>query len=158
MKPRVLLLATMISTGLAMSGASIAQDQTMQPAATPQNTMQQPTTAPQTSAAQQPSAAAQNSTMQPPAAAPTNAMPTNGGTNSATYNSSQGQLTVNSKTAPTPSTASPPSFEQLSEGSNVITKEQAKAFPPLANDFIYVSGHSDHITKSQYEHWLQHLN
>jgi hypothetical protein len=77
---------------------------------------------------------------------------------SATYNSSQGQLTVNSKTGNVPSTASPPSFEQLSGGSTMITQEQAQAYPPLANDFIHVAGHSDHINKSQYEHWLQNLN
>jgi hypothetical protein len=143
MKPRTLLLASMITTGLLMSGAVIAQDQTMQPSATPQN-----------SAAQQPSAAAQNSTMQPPAGAPAATTPSS----SATYNSSQGQLTVNSKTGNVPSTASPPSFEQLSGGSKMITQEQAQAYPPLANDFIHVAGHSDHITKSQYEHWLQNLN
>jgi hypothetical protein len=162
MKSRTLLLATMISTGLVMTGAAIAQDQTMQPAAMPQTTMQQTTTAPQNSAAQQPSAAAQNSTMQPPAQAPAttaqSSMPANGGTDSATYHSSQGQVTINSTMGQTPSTASPPSFEQLSGGSKVITKEQANAFPPLANDFSYVAGHSDHITKSQYDHWLQNLN
>lgn len=154
MKPRTLLLASMISTGLLVSAAVIAQDQTMQPTATPQNTMQQPTTAQQNSAAQQPSAAAQNSTMQPPAGAPPATTPSS----SATYNSSQGQLTVNSKTGNVPSTASPPSFEQLSGGSTMITQEQAQAYPPLANDFIHVAGHSDHINKSQYEHWLQNLN
>ncbi|RUL67198.1 hypothetical protein EKH79_00935 [Dyella dinghuensis] len=154
MKPRTLLLASMVSTSLLVSGAVIAQDQTMQPTATPQNTMQQPTTAQQNSAAQQPSAAAQNSTMQPPAGAPAATTPTS----SATYSSSQGQLTVNSKTGNVPSTASPPSFEQLSGGSKMITQEQAQAYPPLANDFIHVAGHSDHITKSQYEHWLQNLN
>jgi hypothetical protein len=157
MRPRTLLLASMISTGLLMSGAVTAQDQTMQPTATPQNTVQQPTTAPQTSAAQQPSAAAQNSTMQPPSGAPV-ATQGSSTTSSATYNSSQGQLTVNSKTGNVPSTTSPPSFEQLSGGSKMITQEQAKAYPPLANDFIHVAGHSDHITKSQYEHWLQNLN
>jgi hypothetical protein len=162
MKPSTLLLASMISTGLLMSGAVIAQDQTMQPTATPQNTMQQPTTALQTSAAQQPSAAAQNSTMQPPAAPPATAQgsstPVNSGTDSATYNSPQGQVTINSTMGNVPSTASPPSFEQLSGGSKVITEQQAAAYPLLANDFSYVAGHSDHITKSQYEHWLQHLN
>jgi uncharacterized iron-regulated membrane protein len=153
MKLRTLLLVSMIGTGLLMSGAVIAQDQTMQPVATPQNTMQ-PTTA-----AQQPSAAAQNSTMQPPAAPPVasqgSSMPASG---SATYSSSQGQLTINSTTGNVPSTGSPPSFDQLSGGSKVITEAQAAAYPPLANDFSYVAGHSNHITKSQYEHWLQNLN
>lgn len=163
MKPRTLLFASMIGMGLLMSGAAIAQDQTMQPAATPQNTMQQPATAPQNSAAQQPSAAAQNSTMQPPAAQPPattmqSSVPANGGTDSTTFHASQGQVTINSTMGQTPSTASPPSFEQLSGGAKVITREQADAFPPLANDFDYVAGHSGHITKSQYEHWLQHLN
>jgi hypothetical protein len=157
MKPRTLLLTSLISTALMMSGAAFAQDQSMQPSAgAPQTaapqTMTQPTTAQQNSAAQQPSAAAQNSTMQPPA------QPPNGGSDSATYNSQQGQVTINSTMGQTPSTASPPSFEQLSGGSKVITKEQAKAYPPLANDFSYVAGHSDYITKGEYERWLQKLN
>ena len=143
MKPRTLLLASMISVGLLMAGAAIAQDQTMQPTST---------STPQTSAAQQPSAAAQNSTMQAPPAT------VQGGSTSTTYTASHDQVTVNSTMGQTPSTGSPPSFEQLSGGSKVITKEQANAYPPLANDFSYVAGHSDHITKSQYEHWLQNLN
>lgn len=141
MKPRTSLLASLVGASLLMSGYVLAQSQSM-----PQD------------AAQQPSAATQNSTMRAPAAAPPSATPPGGTGNSATYNSTEGQLTVNSTQGQTPSTRSPPSFEQLSGGSTYITKAQANAFPPLANDFIYVSGHSDRISKSQYEHWLQNLN
>ena len=80
------------------------------------------------------------------------------GTDSTTFNSPQGQVTIHSTMGQTPSTASPPSFEQLSGGSKFITQAQADAFPPLANDFEYAAGHSDRINKSQYEHWLQNLN
>ncbi|MFK2900847.1 hypothetical protein ISP15_10920 [Dyella jejuensis] len=82
----------------------------------------------------------------------------NAGNGSATFNSAQGQVTINSTMNQTPSTASPPSFEQLSGGSKYITSEQANAYPPLANDFSYVAGHGKRITKAQYERWLKNLN
>ncbi len=81
------------------------------------------------------------------------------GGKSATYNTAKGQVTVNSTVGQGPSTASPPSFEQLSGGKKFITKDQANAYPPLANDFLYVAGpNGSRITKAQYEHWLKNLN
>jgi hypothetical protein len=103
-------------------------------------------------------ALAQSQTMQPANPPQSNAAPPATGTDSTTFNSSQGQVTVHSTMGQTPSTASPPSFEQLSGGSKFITKDQASAYPPLANDFSYVAGHGNRISKSQYEHWLQDLN
>lgn len=81
-----------------------------------------------------------------------------GNDNSATFHTSQGQVTVNSTMGQPPSAASPPSFEQLAAGKKVISREQADAFPPLANDFSYVSHGGNSITKAQYERWLKDLN
>ena len=127
---RIPLLASLISTGLLFTGIASAQDQPTQPASPP----------------------AQSQPMQPANPPPAT------GTDSTTFNGSQGQVTVHSTMGQTPTTASPPSFEQLSGGSKFITEDQASAYPPLANDFDYVAGHSGRISKSQYEHWLQNLN
>jgi hypothetical protein len=97
---------------------------------------------------------AQQSTMMPatsPASFPTSS-------NSATFNSAQGQVTINSTMGQAPSTASPPSFEQLSGGNKVITKEAANTYPPLANDFEYAAHGGNSITKTQYERWVSQLN
>nr|WP_233176145.1 hypothetical protein [Dyella sp. ASV24] len=101
---------------------------------------------------------AQNMPAPPPP--PTQTMPTNtptppppGGTQAQT-NAGGTQVTINSSVPPiNPGPA--PSFEQLSGGSKYITEAQASAYPLLANDFSYVDkGHSGHITKAQYERWL----
>ncbi|QAU23087.1 hypothetical protein EO087_03030 [Dyella sp. M7H15-1] len=81
-----------------------------------------------------------------------------GSNNSVTFNSAQGQVTIHSKLGPTPSTASPPSFEQLSGGSKVISESAANAYPPLANDFKYAADGGNSITKAQYERWVSKLN
>ncbi|GLQ96280.1 hypothetical protein [Dyella mobilis] len=75
-----------------------------------------------------------------------------------TFNTAQGQVTINSKMGTVPSTASPPSFEQLAAGNKVITKDAANAYPPLANDFEYAAHGGKSITRAQYEKWLQNLN
>lgn len=88
-----------------------------------------------------------------------NSMSPSPSNDSATYNTAQGQVTINSTMGQAPSTASPPSFEQLSGGKKYITKDQANAYPPLANDFLYVAGaNGQRISKAQYEHWLKDLN
>jgi hypothetical protein len=79
-------------------------------------------------------------------------------TTSTTFNSAKGQVTVNSSMAQTPSTASPPSFEQLANGKKVISKDDATAYPPLANDFEYAAHGGNSITRAQYENWLKNLN
>jgi hypothetical protein len=103
-------------------------------------------------------ALAQNQPMQPANPPQSNTMAPVTGTDSATINTSQGQVTIHSTMGQAPSTAPPPTFEQLSGGSKFITSEQASAYPPLANDFLYVAGHGNRITKSQYERWLKNLN
>jgi len=80
------------------------------------------------------------------------------GSDSATFNSAQGQVTIHSTMGPAPSTASPPSFEQLANGKKMITKDAASAYPPLANDFEYAARGGNSISKAQYERWVQNLN
>ncbi|MGC1549070.1 MAG: hypothetical protein WA777_11125 [Rhodanobacter sp.] len=97
--------------------------------------------------AMQPSAQDQSSTM---SSAPS--------TNSATYNTSQGQVTLNSTMGSAPAIGTPPSFEQLSGGGKSITPDQAAAYPPLANDFEHANtSRSGHLSKAEYERWLKHL-
>ncbi|HEY0198939.1 MAG TPA: hypothetical protein VGC19_10430 [Rhodanobacter sp.] len=75
---------------------------------------------------------------------------------SATNQTPQGQVTVNSSPAPAPTIGPAPSFEQLSGGGKSITEDQAAAYPPLANDFINAdSNRNGKISKSEYEHWLK---
>lgn len=110
------LLVSLISAGILLSGAAIAQQSMPSPS------------------------------------------PTGTNNSSATFNSAQGQVTVNSTMGQTPPTTSPPSFEQLSGGKKVISKDAASAYPPLANDFEYAAHGGQSITKAQYESWLSHLN
>ena len=98
-------------------------------------------------------AAPADQTPPPPPAAP--AAPA-GDQTTATSQTPQGKITVNSSPAPAPTIGPAPSFEQLSGGGKSITEDQAAAYPPLANDFI----NADHnrngkVSKSEYEHWLK---
>jgi hypothetical protein len=100
---------------------------------------------------------AQDHSMPPPmpASSMSPATPTMGSArDSARFNTPQGQVTINSVVPPV--VAGPaPSFEQLSGGSRYITEDQAAAYPLLANDFNYVDkGHTGHISKAQYERWV----
>ena len=77
-------------------------------------------------------------------------------THTAVYQTSQGELTVNSMPAKTPSYGQAPSFEQLTQGAKSISVDQAEAYPPLANDFEHADKNRDnHISKSEYESWLK---
>jgi hypothetical protein len=92
-----------------------------------------------------------------PAAAPATAGST-AGTDSATYQTAQGTLVVNSVAAPAPSIGPAPSFATLAGGGKSITAAQAAAYPPLANDFINADRNQDgKISKSEYAHWLKQL-
>jgi hypothetical protein len=159
MKYRTPLLVSLISTSMLFTGAVLAQQSTQPSAmpATPAQQSTQPSTMPAATPAQQPT--------QPMAApATTTGTGTTAGTgspagaNSATFNSAQGQVTVNSTMGQAPSTASPPSFEQLANGKKSISKNDANAYPPLANDFEYAAHGGNSITKAQYERWVSHLN
>jgi hypothetical protein len=145
MKYRTPLLVSLISTSMLFTGAAFAQQSTQpstMPAATPAQPSTQPSTAPAT-------------TMGTGTTAGTGSP---AGSNSATFNSAQGQVTVNSTMGQAPSTASPPSFEQLANGKKSISKNDANAYPPLANDFEYAAHGGNSITKTQYERWVSHLN
>jgi hypothetical protein len=77
---------------------------------------------------------------------------------SATYPTSQGELTVNSG-QPQPRDYGPaPSFAQLDRnGAGYIGSDQADAYPPLANDFIHADGNRDgRISRAEYERWAAH--
>lgn len=82
----------------------------------------------------------------------------NNGANSATFNTAKGQVTINSTMGSAPSTSSPPSFEQLANGKKYITKADADAYAPLANDFEYAAHNGSRISKAQYERWMKDLN
>ncbi|MEO8777801.1 MAG: hypothetical protein ABI389_03935 [Rhodanobacter sp.] len=93
-----------------------------------------------------------------PAPAPAAAM-SGSGTTSATYQTPQGQLVVNSSPAPAPTFGPAPDFSQLSGGSKGITAEQAASYPPLANDFLNADSNKDgKISKSEYARWVKQLN
>ena len=135
MKNRI-LLSSLLGTGLLCAGMASAQTQNppMQQAAPP--TQAAPTTSPTQS----------------------NNAGTGNEADSATYNTAKGQVTINSTMGPAPSVASPPPFEQLANGKKYISRDDANAFPPLANDFDYASNHGSRLSKAQYESWLKHLN
>ncbi|MEO9079161.1 MAG: hypothetical protein ABI268_07585 [Rhodanobacter sp.] len=80
------------------------------------------------------------------------------GSASATYQTPQGTLVVNSVSAAAPVIAPAPDFKQLSGNSKWITPEQASAYPPLANDFIHADSNKDHkISQSEYMRWTKQL-
>ena len=77
---------------------------------------------------------------------------------SAVFNTPQGELTVNSAPAPAPVVAPAPAFAQLSGGGKAITEDQANAYPPLANDFLNADANKNgSISKAEYEHWTKQL-
>lgn len=93
-----------------------------------------------------------------PAAASTSMASPAAGADSATYQTAQGTLVVNSVPAPVPSYGPAPSFEKLSAGSKAISADQAAAWPPLANDFLNADSNKDgKISKSEYARWVKQL-
>jgi len=137
MKTHIPTLIAILGTGLLAAGMASAQTQS-QP-------MQQPTTSPTQST---------SNTGVNNAAASTSS----NGTSSSTFNTAKGQVTINSTMGSAPSTASPPSFEQLANGKKYISKDDANAYPPLANDFEYAAHNGSRISKTQYENWVKNLN
>ncbi len=90
-----------------------------------------------------------------PATAPTMAESV---THSATYQTPQGEVVINSMPAPAPLAGPAPDFKQLSGDSNGITAEQAVAYPPLANDFLNADSNKDgKISQSEYARWVKQL-
>lgn len=143
MKSRIPTRLSILGMGLFAAGAAWAQAQTQPTPPTP-STPSMPAT--------------QSTTSTPPAASMSGAANNSPGTNSATFNTAQGQVVINSTVPPAPSTASPPSFEQLANGKKYISEDDANAYPPLANDFSQVSHHGKRISKAQYERWVKDLN
>lgn len=68
---------------------------------------------------------------------------TGSATHSATYQTAQGEVVINSVPAPAPTIGPAPNFKQLSGDSKSITPEQAAACPPLANDFLHGDSNKD---------------
>ncbi|MGN6705250.1 MAG: hypothetical protein ACTHJO_04265 [Rhodanobacter sp.] len=76
----------------------------------------------------------------------------------ATFNTPQGQVVVNSAPAPAPTIGPAPSFQQLAAGGKSITEEQASAYPPLANDFLNAdSNKNGKISETEYARWVKQL-
>ncbi|EIL92782.1 hypothetical protein UU9_00959 [Rhodanobacter fulvus Jip2] len=74
----------------------------------------------------------------------------------ASYQTSQGELTVRSTPAPAPQIGPAPDFAQLSAGGKGITEAQAVAYPPLANDFLHAdSNRNGSISKAEYQRWAR---
>ena len=137
MKTHIPTLIAILGTGLLAAGMASAQTQS-QP-------MQQPPTSPTQST---------SNTGVNNAAASTSS----NGTSRSTFHTAQDQVTINSTMGSAPSTASPPSFEQLANGKKYISKDDANAYPPLANDFEYAAHNGSRISKTQYENWVKNLN
>ena len=158
MKSRKPLLALLAAGSMTLAGSLLAQDQGMQtpPPPPPAPATPMPATPPTPPPAPRSTMPATTATHAAPTAimpATTPTPPPPAGTQ-ANVNSPQGQVTINSSVPPV-HTGPAPSFEQLSGGARFITEDQAAAYPLLANDFLYVDkGHTGHITKAQYERWL----
>ncbi len=69
------------------------------------------------------------------------------------------QVTVTSHQPPADHYGPAPTFAQLdTDHSGFITREEAKAYPPLLNDFDYIAHHANRISKAQFERWNQTQN
>ena len=77
---------------------------------------------------------------------------------SSTYQTSQGEVTVNSGQPQAQDYGPAPSFAQLDRaGSGSLGSDEAAAYPPLANDFIHADRNRDgRISRSEYERWAAH--
>jgi hypothetical protein len=148
MKNRIPTLGSILGASMLVAGMAAAQTQPPP--------MQQQTPPAQTQPAQTPPAT--TSPTQSTSNADVNNASANTGSNggdSATYNTAQGQVTINSTMGQAPSTAAPPSFEQLANGKKFISKEDANSYPPLANEFEYVAHNGNRISKAQYDRWVK---
>jgi hypothetical protein len=143
MKFRKQLLSTLITSALMFGGVVLAQDAPPPPPPPPPV----------------PAAPAAPMDQAAPAAPASSAMPAAPGAadqTTATSQTPQGQVTVNSSPAPAPTIGPAPSFEQLSGGGKSISEDQAAAYPPLANDFINADRNKNgQISKSEYANWLK---
>ena len=80
-------------------------------------------------------------------------------THSATYQTAQGEVVINSVPTAAPTIGPAPDFEQLSGDSKGITAEQVASYPPLANDSLHAdSNKNSRINQSGYTRWVKQLN
>ncbi|HZX70167.1 MAG TPA: EF-hand domain-containing protein [Rhodanobacter sp.] len=157
MKFRKPFLTAMTGSALLFAALTFAQDVPPPP---PPSDMAQAATSPPPPPPPPPS-----NEMAPPAQPMPPAQPTpesaaaGSAAQSATYQTPQGQVVVNSAPAPAPTIGPAPDFNQLSGGSKSITPEQAASYPPLANDFLNADSNKDgKISKSEYARWMKQLN
>ena len=71
------------------------------------------------------------------------------------YTSADGRELIVRTSMPAPDHYGPkPSFAELDRNHDGrITRDEAEAFVPLANDFDYLAQPTDHISAAQYAHW-----
>jgi hypothetical protein len=76
---------------------------------------------------------------------------------SSTYQTPQGEITVNSGQPAARDYGPAPAFAQLDRaGSGSLGSDEAEAYPPLANDFIHADGNRDgRISRVEYERWVK---
>ncbi len=76
-------------------------------------------------------------------------------TQTTTFKTPEGELTVNSGQPSPRDYGPPPPFAQLAaSGDGYISRDEAAAYPPLANDFIHADANRDgRISKSEYQRW-----
>lgn len=167
------LLTALAAGALLFAGSVIAQDAPVPPPPPPTDNMSPPPPVPPTPpAAPEPPAPPTSADMPaappppadmpttpppPPAPADTMATPPPAGDTMAPPASGApaGQVEVHSSMPEPPPAGPAPSFEQLSGGAKFITEEQAVAYPPLANDFLYADhNRNGKISKSEYEKWV----
>lgn len=75
-------------------------------------------------------------------------------TQSRTYQTAQGELTVTSGQPAPRDFGPPPPFAQLAGGASHIREDGAAAYPPLANDFIHADANRDgRISGAEYARW-----
>jgi len=150
MNPRHSLLTLVASGSLLFAGTLLAQNQPAQtvPPPPPPQPQAMPQAQPMPQPAPQPQAQ--------PQAMPQQAAPApQPGQDSASYNSPQGQVTVNSSIPAVKDAGPPPGFATLANGKAYVTEDDASAYPPLANDFLHASGGAQHLSKAAYARWLK---
>jgi len=150
MNPRHSLLTLVASGSLLFAGTLLAQNQPAQtvPPPPPPQPQAMPQAQPMPQPAPQPQAQPQAMPQQAaPAPQPSQ--------DSASYNSPQGQVTVNSSIPAVKDAGPPPDFATLANGKAYVTEDDASAYPPLANDFLHASGGAQQLSKAAYARWLK---
>jgi len=78
-------------------------------------------------------------------------------TNTTTYQTPQGPLVVHWGQPSPRQFGPPPSFDQIDRRhAGYVTADEADAYPPLANDFIYADSNRDgRVSRAEYERWAR---